>query len=112
MSPLKALGVFGSFDTSIGDFVVDGDITAYFSDIAAVSAVRKADSLTIDFGLSLDNRGWMFDIPHLVFDKGNLTITKDQPITIPVGINAAADQKLNTTLTASYFPYLPDAASA
>ena len=112
VSPLKALGVFGSFDVSIGDFVVEGDITAYFSDIAAVAAVRKADSLTIDFGLALDNRGWMFDIPHLVFDKGNLTITKDAPITIPVGINAAADQKLNTTLTASYFAYLPDAASA
>ena len=112
VSPLKALGVFGAFDVTVGDFVVDGDITAYFSDIAAIAAVRKADSLTVDFALSLDNRAWMFDIPELTFDKGGLNITKDQAITIPVGINAAADEKLNTTLMASYFAYLPDEASA
>lgn len=112
VSPLKALGVFGAFDVTIGDFVVDGDITAYFSDMAAVQAVRAADSLTVDFVLSLDNRAWVFDIPHLTFDKGNLSVTKDQPVTIPVGINAAEDQITKTTLRATYFPYLPDAAAA
>ena len=112
VSPLKALSVFGAFDVSIGDFVVNGDITAYFSDLAAVTAVRKAESLTVDFVLALDNRGWLFDIPELTFDKGTLNVTKDQPITIPVGIVAAEDDVLKTTLMATYFSYLPDAASA
>jgi hypothetical protein len=112
VSPLKALGVLGAFDTTIGDFIVSGDITAYFSDLAAVEAVRLADSVSVDFVLALDNRGWLFDIPELTFDKGTLTVTKDQPITIPVGINAAEDDTLKTTLMATYFSYLPDAATA
>ena len=66
----------------------------------------------MDFVLALDNRGWLFDIPLLTFDKGTLTVTKDQAITIPVGINAAEDENLYTTLMVTYFSYLPDAATA
>lgn len=112
VSPLKALGVLGAFDTTIGDFEVTGDLTAYFSDIAAVNAVRNADSLTLDWLLSLDNRGWVFDVAHLTFDKGTLNVAKDQAVTIPVGINAAEHTTLKTTLQSGYFAYLPDAAAA
>ncbi len=111
VTPLKALGVLGAFDVNVGDFEVTGDITAYFSDISAVEAVRNADSLTINWLLALDNRGWMFDVPELTFDKGTLDVTKDQAITIPVGVNGAEDETLKTTLMANYFSYLPNAAT-
>lgn len=111
VTPLKALGVLGAFDVNVGDFEVTGDITAYFSDIDAIAAVVNADSLTINWLLALDNRGWMFDIPELTFDKGTLDVTKDQAITIPVGVNAAQDDTLLTSLMANYFAYLPDAAT-
>lgn len=111
VTPLKALGVLGAFDVNVGDFEVTGDITAYFSDIDAINAVVAADSITINWLLALENRGWMFDIPELTFDKGTLDVTKDQAITIPVGINAAQSDSLLTTLMANYFSYLPDAAT-
>lgn len=110
VAPLKALGVLGAFDVSVGDFDVTGDITAYFSDVAAIDAVRNADTLTVDWSFMLNNRGWVYDIPTLTFDKGTLDVVKDQAITIPVGVNAAEDNSLRTVLIADYFAYLPTVA--
>jgi hypothetical protein len=111
VEPLKAIGVLGAFDASIGDFEVTGDITAYFNDIEAVQAVRNSDSLTIDFALVFDNQGWVFDVPLFTGSNGILNVEKDQAITIPVGIEAAEDTELHTTLIACWFPYLPDIAN-
>lgn len=112
VSVLKALGVLGGFDATIGDFVVGGNITAYFNDIEAVQAVRNSESLTLDFAMAFDNRGWVFDVPLFTGTDALLNVEKDQPITIPVGVEAAEDDTLNTTLIVCFFPYLPDLASA
>lgn len=110
ITPLKALGVLGAFDVSVGDFEVSGDITAYFNDIAAVDAVNNSTSLTVDFLLAFNNRGWVFDIPLFTGNGGLLNVEKDNPITIPLGVDAAEDPTLRTTFQANYFPYLPNAA--
>lgn len=112
VEPLKAIGVLGAFDASIGDFEVTGDITAYFNDIEAVQAVRNSDSLSIDFALAFDNQGWLFDVPLFTGSNGMLNVEKDQAITIPVGIEAAEDPDLHTTLIVCWFPYLPSVAMA
>jgi hypothetical protein len=112
VEPLKAIGVLGAFDASIGDFEVTGDITAYFNDIEAVQAVRNSDSLSIDFALAFDNQGWWFDVPLFTGSNGMLNVEKDQAITIPVGIEAAEHQDLHTTLIVCWFPYLPSVAMA
>lgn len=110
VEPLKAIGVLGAFDASIGDFEVSGDLTAYFNDIEAVQAVRNSDSLSIDFALAFDNQGWWFDVPLFTGSNGLLNVEKDQAITIPVGIDAAEDKELHTTLIVCWFPYLPSVA--
>lgn len=112
VEPLKAIGVLGAFDASIGDFEVTGDLTAYFNDIEAVQAVRNSDSLSIDFALAFDNQGWLFDVPLFTGSNGMLNVEKDQAITIPVGIDAAEDPDLHTTLIVCWFPYLPSVAMA
>ena len=112
VEPLKAIGVLGAFDASIGDFEVTGDITAYFNDIEAVQAVRNSESLSIDFALAFDNQGWWFDVPLFTGSNGMLNVEKDQAITIPVGIEAAEHQDLHTTLIVCWFPYLPSVAMA
>lgn len=112
VSPAKAIGTLGAFDMTVGDFVVEGNITAYFSDVDAVRAVRNNADVTIDFALSKENAGWVFDIPLLTLGEGRLTVEKDAPITLPVSIAGAKDPTLLTTLIACYFNYLPDAAAA
>lgn len=112
VSPAKAVGVLGAFDVNVGDFVVEGNITAYFSDVDAVLAVRNNADVTVDFALAKENAGWVFDIPLLTLGEGRLNVEKDAPITLPVSIAGAKDPTLLTTLIACYFNYLPDAAAA
>lgn len=112
VTPTKAVGTLGAFDVTVGDFVAEGNITAYFSDVAAIQAIRNNADVTIDFFLAKQNAGWVFDVPLLTLGEGRLNVTKDEPITIPVSIQGARDPLLNTTLQAGYFPYLPTAAEA
>lgn len=109
-SPTKVVGELGAVDITPGDFVVNGSVTALFSEIAAIAAVRDNDSVTLDLALVKNNAGWMFDLPLLTLGDGRLNITKDQPITLPLSFDAAEHPDLNVTLTGHYFPYLPDVA--
>lgn len=108
VTPLKAIGTLGSFDVSIGDFMVEGSVTAYFSDIESVKAVRNNEDITLDFVLYKNNSAWVFDIPLVSFSDAKLQVEKDQPIKLPVNMNAARDPSLGNTLTIGYFPYVPE----
>lgn len=110
ITPSKAVGTLGAFDVNIGDFVAEGNITAYFTDVEAQRAVRDNEDVTIDFAITNDNVGWVFDLPLLTLGEGRLNVTKDEPITIPVSIGGARDPFLNTTLQAVFFAYAPDRA--
>lgn len=110
VTPNKAVSVLGAFDLTAGDFVVEGNLNAYFADIEAVAAVRNNSDVTIDFSVVKNNAGWLFDVPLLSLGDGRLQVEKDQPIKIPLSMAAAADQTFNHTLLACSFSYLPDAA--
>jgi hypothetical protein len=110
VTPAKALAVFGAFDANIGDFVGQGSITAYFSDVAALTAIRESEDVTFDFALVKDNAGWVWDIPLVALGEGRLAVEKDQKVTIPVSADGAEHPTLHTTLQAMHFAYLPDAA--
>lgn len=105
----KAVGVFGGFAVTVGNFEVGGQVTAYFSTVAAVQAIRNSADVSLDFILAKKNQGAIFDIPLLGLGGGRLNVAKDQPITIPLDI-AAAESPFGFTLSGTFFPYLPDAA--
>lgn len=109
VSPNKAVGVLGAFDTSVGTFEVGGSLTAYFATVAAAAAVRNNSDITIDFLLQKKNAALLFDIPLLSLGDGRLSVEQDQPITIPLETNAA-ESKFGNTLLFQSFAYLPDAA--
>ena len=110
VSPAKAIATLGAFDMNVGDFVAEGNVTAYFADVSAINAVRNNADVSMDFCMAKDNAGWVFDLPLLTLGEGRLNVEKDAPVTIPVSIGGARDPHLNTTLQAIYFPYLPTAA--
>lgn len=109
VSANKAVGVLGSFDTSAGNFEVGGSITAYFTTVAAVKAVRN----NADVGLSIigaaKNAGFVFDIPLLGLGGGRLNVEKDAPVTIPLE-PAGAENENGYTLLYEAFSYLPNVA--
>lgn len=109
VTPNKAIGVLGAFDTSAGTFEVGGAITAYFASIDAVQAVRDNADITLDIILAKDNKALIFDIPLLSLGDGRLNVEQDQAIQLPLE-NNAAESEFGHTLLMQSFPYLPNSA--
>lgn len=109
VTPNKAIGILGGFDTSAGTFEVGGSITAYFASIAAVKAVRNNADITLDFIMVKANKGILFDVPLLALGNGRLNVEQDQAITLPLD-TSGAESKFGNTLTVQVFPYLPNSA--
>ena len=109
VSPNKAVGVLGAFDTSVGTFEVGGSITAYFATVAAAAAVRNNSDITLDIIMQKKNAAMLLDIPLLSLGDGRLAVDQDKPITIPLETNAA-ESKFGNTLLFQQFLYLPDVA--
>lgn len=109
VSPTKAIGVLGGFDATAGDFAVTGSLTAYFSTVGAVAAIRNNSDIGFNMICSRNNSGMVFDIPLMSLGGGRLAVEKDAPITLPIEMNAAENVYGHTLLT-NFFSYLPDAA--
>ena len=114
IEPAKAVGTLGAIDASAGDFQVGGQVTAYFSDVAAVEAVRANSNVSLDAHFVKDNAGVSFDIPLITLGDGRVNVEKDAAITLPLSLEAASgevvDTGLNHTLLMSFWDYLPTAA--
>jgi len=110
----KAIGTLGGIGINIGSLTVGGSIEAYFADVAAVSAVRNNDDITLDFAIVRNNAGLFIDLPLLALSGGQLTVEQDQPIKVPLEMQAARGRKVDPdmdhTILLSFFDYLPDLA--
>lgn len=109
VSPLKAIGTLGGFETNTGGFDVGGSMTVYFSDVAAVQAVRDNADVTLDAIIAKGNKGIIIDVPLLGLGDGRLNVEQDNAIKLPLETNAA-ESAFGHTLLMVFFPYLPTVA--
>lgn len=106
----KALGVFGGFEVSVGNFDVSGSVQAYFNGMDATRAVRNNTSCTLDVAIVKDGIGMVFDLPLITLGNGRLSVEADTPVMLPLD-TMAAESRFKTTMTFTQFPYLPAIAS-
>lgn len=106
VSSAKAQGVLGGFDTITGNFDVDLELTAYFTTVEAIHAVKCNWDVTFDAIYAKDNAGVYLDIPLASPGGGRLSIEQDAAIMLPLE-NAAAESKFGHTALVGWFPYLP-----
>ncbi|MWP63109.1 phage tail tube protein [Gilliamella sp. Pas-s25] len=106
---IKALGILGSFDVSVGNFNVTGSLTAFFSSVDAIEAIRNNADIGFSAILASNNAGAIFDIPLLALSGGIPNVEKDQKITIPLE-KTGAENKHGYTMMYQSFEYLPDIA--
>lgn len=109
VSPNKAIGILGAFDTTAGNFEVGGSVTAYFTTVAAVKAVRANSDVAFSIIGASKNAGFVFDIPLVGLGGGRLAVEKDGPITLPLEQSGAENANGYTMLYES-FSYLPTVA--
>lgn len=109
VTPNKALGRLGAFDASAGMFTADGSLTAYFVDVAACDAVQNNTDVTLDIVMAKNNAGMVFDLPLISLGNGKLNIQPNQPITVPLDMQAA-QSKFGHTMVYQNFPYVPSIA--
>jgi hypothetical protein len=105
----KAIGVFGSFSVEVGIFEVSGSLTAYFTTIEAVQAVRRNSDVTMHMIFAKNNVGSLFDLPLISLGNGRLDVALGSSIKLPLDVTAS-ENKFGTTLVYQNFPYLPKIA--
>lgn len=111
VSPNKAQGTLGAFDTTAGNFDVDGEFTAYFSTVAAIRSIEENADVTFDAIYAKKNGAIIMDIPLLGTGGGRLNIEQDAAIMLPLTI-AAAESPFGHTALLNWLPYVPNVGMA
>lgn len=111
----KAIKFLGSFDHTAGTFTVDAKMTAYFSTVEAIRAVRQNSDVTLDITFAQENKGLTIDLPLVTLATDGATVKQDEAIQLPITSSAATgskiDTNLNHTLLLVYWDYLPNLAA-
>lgn len=105
----KAIGTLGSFDITVGDFVVSGTLEVYFSTVAAIAAVKANSDVGLNMIFAKDNAGIVYDMPLLGLGDGKLNVEKDEPVMLPLSADAV-ENEFGYTLGMTFFGYLPTVA--
>lgn len=109
VSKRSAIGNVNAIGLNLANFTVSGSVTAYFSSVAALQSIRNNADAQFNIIGAAKNAGFVFDIPLLGLGGGELSVQKDDSVTVPLENNAAENANGYTAMY-TYFKYLPNLA--
>lgn len=107
--PTKAIGRLGAFDVAAGIFEVSGSLEAYFGDTTSVAAVQAYSDVAYDLILAKNNEGVIWDMPKVGLGNGQLQVTSNEAIKLPLDTDAFKSAE-GYTFGVTFFEYLPTVA--
>jgi hypothetical protein len=111
LSGIKAIETFGNAGVSIGELMVTGSITAFFTGVAQSRPVRLGKEATWHLILTKANSAIVFDIASLSLGNGRAAVAANTPVTIPLD-TAAAKGKHGYSLLVTFLRYVPTVGMA
>lgn len=111
LSGIKAVETFGNAGVSIGELMVTGSITAFFTGVDQSRPVRLGKEATYHLILTKANSGVIFDIASLSLGNGRAAVAANTPVTIPLD-TAAAKGKHGYSLLVTFLRYVPTVGMA
>jgi hypothetical protein len=107
ITPVKAVGVLGAIDQTLGFFTAAAQTTAYYTSEAALTAIMNNVDFSVTTGMAGGNAGWVLDLPTSVGSDANIKVELNKPITLPLKVDAAENSTFLHSMLAVQFPYLP-----
>lgn len=105
----------GFVEITEGMFEFSGDLTAYFATVEACEAVRNNRDVTYDFSIFKNNAGFTLDMPMIALGNGKLELEANEPIRIPLDLQASTGAKYDTNMNHTglfvFYTYLPTLAA-
>jgi hypothetical protein len=107
VGPEKALGTLGAAFLNYGNFHVDIDSTAIFTDAAVVAAVRSAAEVSMDWVLRNSDGALIMDIPSLQLGDATRSFPVNQSVDIKLSGQAFVSPIFGYSLGVSTIPAVP-----
>ena len=93
----------------MGNFDTSGTVTALFSTVEALEAIRENADIGLSFIAARANGGMIFDQPLLGLDSSGLTVALNTAVKLPLNATGAQNVHGYTALS-DWFSYLPNVA--
>jgi len=108
VSPEKVLGTLGAKYLNTGNFGVELDFEALFTNSDVMPAIRNSTTCGLAFVLYEETDGAIgVDIPSMTLGDGSQNLEKDKSVGIKLKGMAHMDSTLGTSLSVSLFPAAP-----
>jgi hypothetical protein len=105
VGPEKVLGTLGAKYMNTGNFEVEIEAEALFTDDAVVAAIRANTTVSFEFGVKNDDGAVFVDLPSMTLGNGGKSFPVNESVTIQLTGMAFKDPVLGTSIGVTVFPY-------
>lgn len=110
VTPEKVLGRLGAAYMNYGNFEIDIEGNALFTDPEVITRIRENTTVSFDMIVENDDGGIAIDVPSGTLGNGGRELPVNESVQIALTLEAFVDSTLGTSIGVSLFPITPASA--